>query len=350
MHCHACNEPCSHSDYQAGRVFSCPDVCEERTAICLWCAPDFIGFRCRRDGHPMRNIDGISLEDLAGAGTLDAARSSDAGNSNEEGDRGTAETYASMWICIICDGSESRFQTMSCPGFADDNCLRMILCMTCYAEFAGQDIRCSFCSARLVDGEGLEAAHLPEGGRTLIGLADPPPGCEQAGMQCYAAATATACNWVRGTALTADDVMHLYLMSAQAEGDAAVLYPPAFSAAQTRLWPDASVTDVQAEMRRDAEGESALLAAVRGLGVPVFPDDVPHLYVPVMTQEHFKNAMADQCVIMIASSNHWEVVYACEVDSAGVVCAIRSFCPISGFSSEVWDGGYEGYLVGRNLP
>lgn len=354
MRCNNCNEPWSVLDYQAAQVYSCPDECDERAALCSRCAPGFPGFRCQRNHHQLRNVHGISTEDLARGMSMpdEPQASEDSGSEGWEWSWATRADSpgndASAWVCIVCDEGKSRSDTVFCPGTTDDNCLRMIVCTSCRAAYAGQDIRCYHCSGRLVDEQGVEVVNLPEGERTLIGMTDPPPGCEQAGMQCYAAAAATACNWTAGTAMTADEAMHLYLMSEHAAGEAAEIYPPAFSDAQERMWPDASVAEVQAEMLRDAGGEIAMLTAVRGLGVPVFPEAVPHVYLPEMTQDHFKEALADNCVIMIASSSHWEVVYACEVDPDGKIFWLRSFCPASGFSAGTWRGGYEGYVVGRS--
>ncbi|MFF4369309.1 hypothetical protein [Streptomyces sp. NPDC001594] len=316
---------------------------------------DKVTFFCRRRLHPV--VFCRACRDRYGAAVLcpscGVVLEEDGGGPElvtGAGD-GPGDATRSACFCAVCDEGHPEAEVFRCPS-AD--CGGATVCRSCYAAYGGGEVRCCHCRSLLVDSAGAETRHVRPAGHALVGMGDiPSEGRVQEGMQCYAAAAATACNWATGTDLTTDDAMHLFLMSYKAVGEAAGDYRTAYSEAQRMLgYTDAPISEVHAEMRRTPDGESALRAAVRMIGEPEFPEGVAHLYVPRVTSEHLKAAFAAGCTVMVATDHHWLVAYACEVDPAGDVAMVHAYDPGNGSRGiGPWSGAwqdYEGYVVGRS--
>ncbi|RSS79385.1 hypothetical protein [Streptomyces sp. WAC06614] len=261
-----------------------------------------------------------------------------------------------MYSCIACEELFSMHHheagaLFKCP----KDCTAFVLCKKCFASYRVGEFLCLRCEAALEDNEGVPAKTLRT--HALIGMeAVPSPGCPQEGKQCYAAATATACNWAVGTELTTDEAMHLYLMSEQAAGEVVEVYRTAYAAAEERVGAHSPVAEVHAAMPRVTGGATALHLAVCAYGVPVFPEGVVHQYLPRLSGEVLKAAFDGRCTVMLASGSglHWVVCYAAEIDTAGDVVVLHGFDPYTGehYATEWCEElgmSCEGYVVGAEL-
>ncbi|RSS79386.1 hypothetical protein [Streptomyces sp. WAC06614] len=250
-------------------------------------------------------------------------------------------------VCIACELACEEPDTFRCPTAGCPTA--MTACRACVDQAGGQ-VQCT-CGGFLRSGQEEARRVLPPG-HTLIGWDGPPsPGRPQTGMQCYAAATATACDWATGGSvqLTTDEAMHLYLSSDRAVGTVAEGYRAAFAEEGGRR-PQATVTEVQAAMKRTENGILALVRAMNAMGAPEFPDTVARQYLADITGADLKQALAAGRPVMLARPMHWLVIYACEVDTAGEVAVVHWYDPSDGLcTSEPWDrvpGPREGYAVG----
>lgn len=255
-------------------------------------------------------------------------------------------------FCPVCStaywaGDYDAMAIFRCPS----ECRGVILCKSCFHDYDGQEFRCPRCAMILSDRSGaLAQTERDAGAGTMrVGWASAPPsGQAQRGNQCYAAAVATACNWVNATELTTDEAMHLYLVSEKATCEVAPVYREAYDATKSRLGAGAGVRDVQRGM-----ADAVLHEARQAFGVPEFPLDVPHVYVPRITTETLTTAFGQNLPVMWAMGTHWQVAYGAEVSSDGFVLALHSFDVTYGTEGRTpWspsdEGRYEGYVVGRS--
>lgn len=171
-------------------------------------------------------------------------------------------------------------------------------------------------------------------------------GCLQQGMQCYAAAMATACNWASGISLTTDEAMHLFLTSPNGTTDAAAAYRTAFLETTRMLDSDGGDVTFIHEVMSVQHGH--VLEAARGSeGEPIFPDGLAHSYHSRITGELLKGALHQGGVVMLASHRHWTVVYGCEVGSDGRVTFVYEFDPMNNtYLPASWNGSREGVVPG----
>ncbi|RSS78655.1 hypothetical protein [Streptomyces sp. WAC06614] len=312
--------------YEAADVLRCPDGCAG-AAVCQGCAQEF-GCAVRCDcGKLLDGADGA-----AGA------------------------TGAAPLRCTVCceDFSGEDYgagRLFACPRGCNDE----VMCRGCFSGYRAGWFPCSRCEEVLTDCHGAPATVVRED--RFVGMAAPPgPGRQQQGMQCYAAAVATACAWALGVDLTTDEAMHLYLMSDQAarDGDTVDAYRAAYLTATELVVAGAGVARVHEAMRKRVEGgEAALRAAVNAYGCPVFPEGTAHFYVPRLSGDHIEQALAQGCVVMMGIGLHWIVVHGCEVDAAGRVVAVHTYNPSRrNYGPDLWlaahEGAFEGYVVGRS--
>ncbi|RSS78236.1 hypothetical protein EF918_21730 [Streptomyces sp. WAC06614] len=311
---------------------------EEREGIeCPWCeqhlvVPDGFALGLPPAGVPGTDTDADTDTDGGGHAPLPAARND------------PAVTHACTWCFETFDSP----QLLRCPVHAD-----VAVCKGCFTESRLAQAECPYADCGvLLDDEGAMARRATPAGHLVLGRTTPPSdGRVQRGHQCYAAATATACNWAAGTALTTDDAMHLFLMSDKATTTVATGYRAAYEAARRKIGGDPDGARVRKVMER-AGGLGALNAAVNALGEPEFPVEVPWLYRPALTDGDLKKAMEAQCTVMVAGSMHWTVVYGCEVDPDGHVTVVYEFDPQTGrHSPAAWDAAdaRQGcYIVGTD--
>ncbi|RSS81849.1 hypothetical protein [Streptomyces sp. WAC06614] len=261
---------------------------------------------------------------------------------------------AAAYVCDFCLNPRPEQDVFHCP---DRSCRGMVICTDCFRCYDEPDLQCPHCTRFLQDTHGVAARHVRRADRRLLGQETPPSeGCTQVQMQCYAAATATACNWATGTRLTSDDAMHLFMMSpVKGTSEPALAYRSAFAAARARVGEDASEAEVLADMRSTPRGEAAYRAALGAPGEPEFPGDVPHLYLTGLTDDHLRLAMVNKCTVMLAAENHWIVIYGCEVDAADDVRIVHTYDPLGGERlQQQWEAlrsvGREAYVVGMSSP
>ncbi|RSS81834.1 hypothetical protein [Streptomyces sp. WAC06614] len=332
--------------YLSGEIFVCLSQCQ-RAVVCRRCAQEQgSGVACQACANLPKDVRGLTIGEFqAMSEFLDLGM-----ELRPESEEETARVAANLCIACLETCTEVQYRAddiFVCPVECGGT---VMLCRACFASYGDGEFRCPGCKLLLRTRLGTRAGATPKGEYT--GMAElPSPGCVQAGYQCYAAAVATACNWAVGTDMTADDAMHLYLMSGKATGQAFEAYRKSFTAAQEKIGATASIGEVHEEMQKIPLGWAALEYAVDGCGVPEFPEGVPFFYFPELTGEILVEACAKGVPVMWSTAMHWLVAYGCETDPEGDVIVVHSFDPSTGIPDiarwdEVSRKAGEGYVVG----